>query len=413
MAERATPSTRSRRSRRRRTRTSRTRGSSTRCHPRARRRCRASGSCRRRPPSEPSRAGSAARRGAPRSRRGRVLRAPARRAAAARAVGRPLGRPQRPGGARRDPAVGRVLAVVDRASSCVFGVPLAYVLARARFPGRVARARARRAADGAAAGGRRRRAALRVPAQRRPRRRLDLRRVRLPVHVLQVGRGAGRDVRGDAVPRHHRRGRAPLDGPPLRGRGRQPRRRPLDGVPARHAADDRAGALRRAPRWRGRVRSASSAPPSPSPATSRAARRRCRSRSTSSSRRNQPIAIALSLVLLAVSIVVLVSLRDHWFGGLRDGSRRDADADVGVQLGDARPRRSRSTRPTARPSPCSGRTARARRTLLRALAGLVPLDRGSVAIDGVVVDDPATGTFVVPERRASASCSRTTCCSRT
>jgi molybdate transport system permease protein len=31
----------------------------------------------------------------------------------------------------------------------------------------------------------------------------------------------------------------------------------------------------------------------------------------------QGVAIALSLVLLAVSIVVLVSLRDHWFGGLR------------------------------------------------------------------------------------------------
>jgi molybdate transport system permease protein len=31
----------------------------------------------------------------------------------------------------------------------------------------------------------------------------------------------------------------------------------------------------------------------------------------------QPVAIALSVVLLAVSIVVLVSLRDHWFGGLR------------------------------------------------------------------------------------------------
>jgi len=30
------------------------------------------------------------------------------------------------------------------------------------------------------------------------------------------------------------------------------------------------------------------------------------------------VAIALSLVLLTVSIVVLVSLRDHWFGGLRD-----------------------------------------------------------------------------------------------
>jgi molybdate transport system permease protein len=33
---------------------------------------------------------------------------------------------------------------------------------------------------------------------------------------------------------------------------------------------------------------------------------------------NQSVAIALSLVLLAISIVVLVSLRDHWFGGLRE-----------------------------------------------------------------------------------------------
>jgi molybdate transport system permease protein len=33
---------------------------------------------------------------------------------------------------------------------------------------------------------------------------------------------------------------------------------------------------------------------------------------------NQPVAITLSLVLLAISIVILVSLRDHWFGGLRD-----------------------------------------------------------------------------------------------
>jgi molybdate transport system permease protein len=40
---------------------------------------------------------------------------------------------------------------------------------------------------------------------------------------------------------------------------------------------------------------------------------------------NQPVAIALSLMLLAISIVVLVSLRDHWFGGLRDESRRDRE----------------------------------------------------------------------------------------
>ena len=35
----------------------------------------------------------------------------------------------------------------------------------------------------------------------------------------------------------------------------------------------------------------------------------------------QGVAIALSLVLLAISVVVLVSLRDHWFGGLRDADR--------------------------------------------------------------------------------------------
>jgi len=38
-------------------------------------------------------------------------------------------------------------------------------------------------------------------------------------------------------------------------------------------------------------------------------------------------------------------------------------------------------------------------TLLRILAGLLGVDRGFVAIDGVTVDDPATGTFVVPEDR--------------
>jgi len=38
-------------------------------------------------------------------------------------------------------------------------------------------------------------------------------------------------------------------------------------------------------------------------------------------------------------------------------------------------------------------------TLLRALAGLVPLDGGRIVIDGVVVDEPATNTYIVPERR--------------
>ncbi len=38
-------------------------------------------------------------------------------------------------------------------------------------------------------------------------------------------------------------------------------------------------------------------------------------------------------------------------------------------------------------------------TVLRALAGLVPLDRGRITIDGVVVDDPAADVFVEPELR--------------
>jgi molybdate transport system ATP-binding protein len=39
-------------------------------------------------------------------------------------------------------------------------------------------------------------------------------------------------------------------------------------------------------------------------------------------------------------------------------------------------------------------------TLLRALAGLVPLDHGRVTVDGETLDDPASGRFVVPERRS-------------
>jgi molybdate transport system ATP-binding protein len=38
-------------------------------------------------------------------------------------------------------------------------------------------------------------------------------------------------------------------------------------------------------------------------------------------------------------------------------------------------------------------------TLLRTLAGLQPLERGRVALDGEVLDDPEAGVFVPPERR--------------
>jgi molybdate transport system ATP-binding protein len=38
-------------------------------------------------------------------------------------------------------------------------------------------------------------------------------------------------------------------------------------------------------------------------------------------------------------------------------------------------------------------------TVLRCLAGLVPLDEGRIVVDGTVVDDPATDTFIEPEHR--------------
>jgi molybdate transport system ATP-binding protein len=38
-------------------------------------------------------------------------------------------------------------------------------------------------------------------------------------------------------------------------------------------------------------------------------------------------------------------------------------------------------------------------TVLRALAGLLSIDRGRIAVDGLVVDEPAAGTFVPAERR--------------
>ena len=136
VAERATPSTRSRRSPRPRTRTSRTRGSRTRSRPPARRPCRASGSCRRR--LRVSRRG----RGvplvavAPRPRRRRVLRAPAGRAAASARRGATCGTTSPDPAARDAIRLSIECSLWSTAFAVVFGVPLAYVLARARFPGR-------------------------------------------------------------------------------------------------------------------------------------------------------------------------------------------------------------------------------------------------------------------------------------
>jgi molybdate transport system ATP-binding protein len=41
-------------------------------------------------------------------------------------------------------------------------------------------------------------------------------------------------------------------------------------------------------------------------------------------------------------------------------------------------------------------------TLVRALAGLLPIERGRITIDGTVVEDPAAGIRVAPERRGVA-----------
>ncbi len=38
-------------------------------------------------------------------------------------------------------------------------------------------------------------------------------------------------------------------------------------------------------------------------------------------------------------------------------------------------------------------------SLLRAIAGLMPVDAGHIAIDDVTLDDPAADVFVPPERR--------------
>jgi molybdate transport system ATP-binding protein len=38
-------------------------------------------------------------------------------------------------------------------------------------------------------------------------------------------------------------------------------------------------------------------------------------------------------------------------------------------------------------------------TLLRCLAGLIPIDEGTIVLDGMVLDAPASDTFVVPEER--------------
>ena len=81
-------------------------------------------------------------------------------------------------------------------------------------------------------------------------------------------------------------------------------------------------------------------------------------------------AIVLSLVLLAVSVAVLVALRDRWVdAGREPGLARR----LGVRRGALHPRARPRGAPRRGGGAARARTAPARRPLLRALAGLLPL----------------------------------------
>ena len=168
-------------------------------------------------------------------------------------------------------------------------------------------------AAGAPAGGRRGRAAAGVRPDRvhRP---LPGLLVRADDPVHPAGRGHGRDLRGHAVPDHHRRGGAAVRRSGLRGGGGHAGREADDRVPPGHRAHGRPVpgggrgiVLGTGP---GRVRGDDHL-----------------RRSFPGQTETMPIAvyyalendpdaaIALSLVLLVVSVVVLVSLRDRWLRG--------------------------------------------------------------------------------------------------
>ena len=123
---------------------------------------------------------------------------------------------------------------------------------------------------------------------------------------------------------------------------------------------------------------------------------------------DQGVAIALSLVLLAVSIVVLVALRDRWFGGCVT-----LEADVALQLGtlDLDVQISATEGETVA---VLGPNGAGKTTLLRALAGLLPIDRGKVVHRRRRPRRPECRRLRASRSGGpSASCSRTTSCSPT
>ena len=226
-----------------------------------------------------------------------------------------------------------------------------------------------------------------------------------PSRSPRAGADHRRDVRGHAVPRDHGGGRPALHGPPLRGRRRHARRRPLDDLPARHPAAHRArrSAPARRSRWAralgefgATITFAGNLP---------------------GTTQTMPLAVYLALqnnpdAAITLSLVMLVvSPRRAGRRCATAGSRRD-DLPVDTARGGPMSLEAQVAWPRARCASTSssraetgdvvvllGPNAAGKTTLLRALAGLVPLERGRVTLDGVVLDDPAAGVRVPTERR--------------
>lgn len=74
------------------------------------------------------------------------------------------------------------------------------------------------------------------------------------------------------------------------------------------------------------------------------------------------------------------------------------DARIGVDLGTLRLDAALAVAP-GRTLAVLGPNGAGKTTLLRALAGLVPLRHGQITLDGTVLDEPASGRYVPPERR--------------
>ena len=305
----------------------------------------------------------------------------------------PVVGPDHPGGRRRPEAVAHLLVVGHRP---VAGVrrPPGLGAGPHPVPGTEPGAGADHPAHGAPAGRRRGGPPPRLRPRRDPRP-APLRLVRRPVHLQHRRRGAGRDVRGHALPHHHRGGRPALHGRAVRGSGRQPGGRPVDDLPAGHAADDRPLPGRRDRARPGPGPSGSSVPPSPSPATSRGGPRPSRWPSTWPSRRT-------STWRWPCRWPSWPSPSWSWSrcggGGWAPSTREPR-------------RRGRSHRRDASSSDSHlevadgevvavlGPNGSGKSTLLRALAGLQPLSGGRIVLDGVVLDDPVAKVLIPPERR--------------